>query len=277
MSYNTPEISNEDGKPIGLYEFRYGDTYWRYCTADEDQIVGPDELGGPATWVAKTILDDGVVQGGSDQNDLQINVQSDLPINALFRAQRPSGKVWLTVKKYHLGDAEEDTPIQWAGSVVNSIAVDPATNRLECRSIGGTYDRNGLRLAWGRMCPHPLYGIGCNVDKSLHAYPREIATLTNTNFTCTAHSEPVEGSFSGGFLEWARGDGTFERLGINKQAGNDFQVLGSTAGLEIGTAVTIYPGCPRNTSGCILFDNLANYGGFPHLPGKSPFDGTPVF
>ena len=67
------------------------------------------------------------------------------------------------------------------------------------------------------------------------------------------------------------------RRGIESQNGNNFQVLGSTDGLEVGTAVTLYPGCPRNTTACKLFNNLPNYGGFPHLPGKSPFDGSPVF
>lgn len=277
MTYSSQEISTQDGRPIALYQFYYGNTYWRYCTADEDKTVGKDDDGNPMVWLAHTITDEGVTQGGSDQNDLQITVQANNPVAALFRNSTPSGKVWLTVRRYHLGDPDTEVPLLWSGTVVNATLVDKATIQLMCRSLGGTYDRNGLRLAWDRSCPHPLYGVGCYVDKSLHAYPRTIATVTGTNFTCTAHSPAEEGSFTGGFVEWERDDGSLDRRGIELQSGNDFRVLGTTDGLEIGTEVTIYPGCVRTTTNCKLFGNLKNYGGFPHLPGKSPFDGSPVF
>ncbi|MEN6336202.1 MAG: phage BR0599 family protein [Phycisphaerales bacterium] len=281
MTYNTYEISSFGGRPIALYEFQYGNTYWRYCTADEDQTVGLDENGDPAVWTALAISDDGVKQGGSDQNDLQIQTQINNPVAGLFRNTQPSGKVWLTVRRWHIGDPDDETPLLWKGTVINATEDDPATVRLVCRSLGGTYDRNGLRLAWSRMCPHVLYGIGCNRngsnDKEDHAYAREIATLDGVSFTCVTHAEPTEGTFTGGFVEWSRTDGSLVRRGIESQSGNYFLLLGTTDGLEIGTAVTIYPGCSRSTTNCKAFGNLANFGGFPHLPGKSPFDGTPIF
>lgn len=277
MSYSDFEISNEDGKPVALYEFRYGNSYWRYTTGDVDLPLGLDENGDTAIWKAQTITDDGVTQGGSDQNDLQITVQSDNPVAGLFRNTQPSGKIWLTVRRYHVGDPASERPLLWSGTTVNATLADLATVKLSCRSLGGTYDRNGLRLGWDRSCPHPLYGPGCFVEKDDHAYPRTIATLNGTNFTCTAHSEPEEGSFVGGFMEWTREDGSTDRRAIEHQNGNDFRVMGTTDGLLIGTEVILYPGCARNTTNCKLFSNLPNYGGFPHLPGKSPFDGSPVF
>lgn len=281
MSYNDFEVSNSNGRPIALYTFNYGNTYWRYCTADEDKTVGLDENGDPAIYLAQAIRDEGVTQGGSDQNDLQIVVQANHPIVAIFRNSQPSGKVWLNVRRYHLGDPATETPLLWSGTIVNAVEVDEAQFSLAGRSLGGSYDRNGLRLAWGRMCPHVLYGVGCNNNnenpKEEHAYVREIATVDGIRFTCLVHDEPTEGSFSGGFLEFERPDGSLDRRGIEQQVGNDFLVFGSTDGLTVGLAVTLYPGCSRNTTACKAFDNLPNYGGFPHLPGKSPFDGSPVF
>lgn len=281
MTFTAREISNQDGRPIALYEFKYGNTTWRYCTSDKDEQVGEDDSGNPIIWASHAITDEGVTQGGSDQNDLQIVMQSDLPVPKLFRNSQPSGKIWLTVRRWHIGDPDNETPIQWVGTVVNAVLTDEASVQMACRSLGGTYDRQGLRLAWSRMCPHVLYGVGCNNNgsnpKEAHAYPRVIATLDGTNFTTTEHSEPVEGTFTGGFIEWLRADGSFDRRGIEDQTGNDFRMLGTTDGLEVGSEITIYPGCPRNTAACKRFNNLPNYGGFPHLPGKSPFDGSPVF
>lgn len=281
MAFNDYEISSAGGRPVALYQFQYGNTYWRFCTADENQTVGLDENDDPAVWLARAISDEGVTQGGSDQNDFQITTQADNPVVNLFRNTQPSGKVWLTVRRWHIGDPDSETPILWVGTVINAVEVDRATSQLSCRSLGGTYDRQGLRLPWSRMCPHVLYGVGCNRavsnDKADHAYPHEIATLDGVSFTVAAFAEPAEGTFSGGLVEWVRADGSPVRRGIEAQVGNNFQLLGTTDGLEVGTAVTAYPGCARNTTICKLFDNLPNYGGFPHLPGKSPFDGSPVF
>lgn len=285
MAYGDYEVSNQDAKPIALYEFQYGNTYWRYCTDDEDRTIGGE------TWLAHAISDEGVTQGGSDQNDLQIITQSNNPVAALFRNAQPSGKVWLSVRRWHIGDPDDETPLLWSGTVVNATLVDKATVQMACRSLGGSYDRQGLRLAWGRMCPHVLYSaFGCKVNKALHAYNYQVLTLTGTNFTAglfdtadppapipDSFSEPAEGSFTGGFVEFVRADGSLQRYGIELQTGNDFRVLGSTDGLAVGSDITIYPGCARNTTACKLFNNLPNYGGFPHLPGKSPFDGSPVF
>jgi uncharacterized phage protein (TIGR02218 family) len=233
MGFNTPEISNDDGQPILLYEVQLGETYYRYCTADEDLTLDGK------TWEAK---------------------------------------IWVTVYAYHLGDPDEETPVQWVGTLVNSKPEGYATVRLTCRSLAGSYDRDGLRLAWERTCPHPLYGPGCWLDKDDFAYPHEVATMdTATRFSVVTYADPAEGTFAGGFMEWTRDDGTLERRAISAQNGNDFEVLGTLYGLEVGDSITLYPGCDRTTTTCILFGNLANNGGFPHLPGKSPFDGTPVF
>lgn len=286
MTYNSLEVSNSSGRPVALYLFQYGNTYWRYTTSDADITLGLDENDDPAIWLAQTITDSGVRQGGSDQNDLTITVQGDNPVAELFRNGQPNGKVWLTVRRWHIGDPDDETPLLWSGTVLNAIyEEDLSAATIKGRSLGGTYDRQGLRLAWGRMCPHVLYGIGCNVAasnaKEDHGYPYEIATLDGTSFTVLDYVEPTEnagsGGFTGGFVEWTRGDGSFNRRGIEKQVGNNFQLLGTTAGLEVALEVTLYPGCARNTTACKTFDNLPNYGGFPHLPGKSPFDGTPIF
>jgi hypothetical protein len=49
-------------------------------------------------------------------------------------------------------------------------------------------------------------------------------------------------------------------------------------GIAVGQAVTLYPGCDHTTTTCDgKFSNLNNYGGFPHIPTKNPFGGSPIF
>lgn len=267
--FNTNETSTQDGQPVGLFEFRLGGLYWRYTSADEDQTFGGHD------WTAGAITRTSITQGAGAENDLTITLPADLEIVSLFNGAPPSEIMYLTLSEFHVGDTE--AAIQWIGTVGNIIKVSPAEASATCRNLVASFERGGLRLTWGRQCPHALYGTGCRVDKAAHAYPHTVTGVTGSTFTVDGYADPAEGSFAGGFVEWSLGSGTFERRGIESVAGGVLSILGSTTGMEIGTEVTLYPGCPRTTAGCLAFDNLPNYGGFPHLPGKSPFDGTPIF
>lgn len=55
------------------------------------------------------------------------------------------------------------------------------------------------------------------------------------------------------------------------------QAFGDTSEIHPGMIIAVYPGCQRTMVACETFSNLDNYGGFPSMPGKSPFDGTPFF
>lgn len=276
MTYSDLTISTQDGQEIGLFEFRLGGIYWRYTSADEDKTFGLDEDGNPAVWTAGAITRTAIQQGGAE-NDLEITLPRNLEIVSLFSPRPPSEITRLTVSSYHEGDAE--AAIQWIGTVGNIIGINPAEAKAVCRNIVASFERGGLRLTWGRQCPHPLYGPGCWLDKADFAYPKEVATVTGNSFTVTVPEVPVEGSFAGGFVEWEReaGTGTYERIGIESVSGDNLILFASSYGLEPGMAVTLYPGCPRTTEGCLLFNNLPNYGGVPHLPGETLFGAKRFF
>ncbi len=269
MSFDDTEISTQDGQPVGLFEFTLGGLSWRYTSADDDQyFMGFD-------WIAGAITRTGITQGAGAENDLTITLPADLEIVSMFDGSPPSEIMYLTLREYHEGEIEG--AIQWIGTVGNIIKVNPAEASAVCRNLVASFERGGLRLTWGRQCPHALYDVNCRVNKEDHAYPYTVATVAGDSFTVTGYAAPAEGSFAGGFVEWSIGSGTFERRGIESADGGVFKILGLNTGLEVGLGVVLYPGCPRTTAGCIAFDNLPNYGGFPHLPGKSPFDGTPIF
>lgn len=280
MSFNDQEISTQDGRPVWLYEFRLATRFWRYTSADRDYPFGGTEEE-PIMWLAKAIFHESIIQGGGS-DDLQVPMQRDLEIVPLFRVNSPSQQLWLTIRRRHEGDPDGEAPIAWIGTVGNVKEEDEAGARAFCISIAATFDRNGVWLAWGRNCPFALYGRGCNRSGSntpaMHAYTSTVASTTGTEIVIDDETTPSEGSFTGGFVEWDRGDGVIERRGIEVALSEtEFAILGIVGGLEEGTEITLYPGCARTTTNCKLFDNLPNYGGFPHLPGKSPFDGTPVF
>lgn len=276
MAFTDIEISNNEGKPFRLYTLRWGNTIWRYTNADR---VREWPAGSGNNFQPIAISDGGVRQSGSDQDDFRVTLPQSAAIVDKFRGTPPSETIWLTVRKQHEGDAE--APAIYVGKVANVKRSEGRTTaEIRCIAISAAYKTNGLRIPWGRNCPYILYDFNCRADKELFKVVAEVTAISGVEVTVDALGAWDEAQYIGGFLEWdADGLGTLERRAIEAPGGDrTFALLGRTDGLEVGQTLSLYIGCAHVTSACDgVFDNLANYGGFPHIPGKSPFDGTPVF
>ena len=85
--------------------------------------------------------------------------------------------------------------------------------------------------------------------------------------------EPMQGALPGGWLE-TEADARHMIVSEDTVASNH----GEVARLTILYPVTLVAGCDHSMAVCAgRFDKLDNYGGFPFIPPKNPFDGTPVF
>jgi uncharacterized phage protein (TIGR02218 family) len=273
MSFNSAEISTQDGRPVALYLLEWGETVWRYTSADRD-IEYP--AGSGFNYEARAVSDDGMVQGGSAQNDFTLQGPSNLPIVDLFRGTPPSETIWLTVRRMHFGEA--DAPIYWTGTVNNVKRVDDATIQVLGKPLTASFKRTGLRLCWTRECPHFLYDSACKVDPDDFVTNAVVTDKTGTTVTVSTVGGNANGYFTGGFLSWeVNDDGTIERRMIEGHVGMVLFMFGLTDRLEIGDAIKIYPGCDRTPTTCQdKFMNQPNYGGYDFMPGETPF-GTIIF
>lgn len=271
MTFASRETSLATGQPVRLYEFQRGIFRWRYTDADRAMEYLTQ------TYEPIAISDDGVRQSGeAGSDDLAITVPHDLPVARLFRGAPPASEIGIVVRDTHFG--ETDTLIRYNGSVIGARFPAPGQAVLTCQSLSASMRRSGLRLAWERGCTHSLYDHNCRVVRETFAVPTTIATLTGTTITSAAFDAFSDGYFAGGYVEWSIGSGETDRRGIEAHVGGVLTLLGGTDGLQVAMGVTAYPGCPRTIDICnSRFNNVVNYGGIPHLPGKSPFDGTPVF
>lgn len=278
MAFTDREISNEDGSPIALYEMKWGNTIWRYTSADERINFNIDGEPGEMWWESVAITDSGMVQGGSSTNEMIVSGPSNLPIYDLFRGTPPAGSISLIVRRIHLPEAE--APIYWIGSVANVKGVaGGAQIDIIGKTLGSSLRRTGLRLCWTRGCPHFLFNSSCGLDMDDWDIDSEIVSMTGNTITVQAHGQE-EGYFDGGFFRWtANADGTYDQRGIEEEiAPNVFRLLGGTDRLEVGMNIKLYPGCDLSPGTCNdKFDNMDNHGGWEFMTNKSPFDGTPVF
>ncbi|AEG53118.1 phage BR0599 family protein [Sinorhizobium meliloti] len=271
MSFDVYEGSNYSGLPVALYDFVFGTAQWNY-TSDEELVTL-----GAVTYEPISIKDSGVKQSGDASSDeMIITVPKTAPVAIMMNGQPPSENIWVYIRRYHHGD--DGAPIIWPGYVVSRKQIDSQAVELSCKMITAGFDRNGLRLGWSRQCPHALYDQNCRVNKDLFALTFQVENIVGNTIYSAALDALADGRFSNGFFTWSRFNGAVERRGIEIHVGNHFSILGTSVGIEVGDWVTAYPGCARTRTDCInKFNNLSNFGGFPHMPGKSPFKGDPVF
>lgn len=275
MSFGARERSIAAGRPVRLYEFRRGALRWAYCSADRDITL----LGG--LFKATPISEDGVRLTGETTADvLTITAPGNLEVAQLYRGAPPSAEVALTMRDFNDGDGEapDSTRVVWVGSISGVRWPQPDRAEISCQSLSASMERPGLRLTWERSCPHTIYDRRCGVDRNLFALATDVQTMDGARISNGALAAQPDGYFAGGFVEWSVGSGELDRRGVEAHTGSDLVLLGGTQGLVPGLAFTVYPGCRQTSVYCnATFNNIVNFGGFLHLPGKSPFDGDPIF
>lgn len=272
MSFNLFEIIGFGGRPICLYEFVWGNDTYRYTSADRDITYGGHG------WTAISITDNGFVQGVSDQ-EFVVELPRSNEIVQLFRLTPPSLPIALTCRRFHFDDPDQEAAVYWVGTVANVRAKDSISAEILGNPISATVRRTGLRLCWERSCPHSLYDEACRVDKAAFKTNTTITDLTGTTITVASLGAFGSNRYAGGFVEWiATANGTVDRRAIESVTGSTLSLLGTTDRLVVGQAVSLFLGCDLSPTTCqSIFNNLPNHGGFAMLPGKSPFDGNPVF
>lgn len=281
MAFDTYENSNFDGVPVRLYEIKYGNDVWYYNSSDRDIIVGG------VTYIGASMSDEGFQQSGEATSEtLKITCPVDTEIVRRYRGTPPSKVVFVIVRQIQYDDVgyiaggAASVPVFWQGTLSAVREVDDATAELTAIMLTISFKRGGLRLTWQRSCPHFLFDANCRANKSAFAMA-VTGTITAAEITVSTDlSGKPDGYFSGGLVEWTDPvTGTVETRGIEQQAGQVLNLLGTIDNIE-GTSASfnIFPGCRRTIDYCdSVFNNRVNFGGIPHLPGKSPFDGNPIY
>jgi hypothetical protein len=281
MTFGVFEASTENGRPIEFYTFVLGVAVWRYTTAQTDQTVGAD------VYTAAVIVSPNVQQSGEPSTDaLGIECPSWIAPAQLFMTSPPTAPIQVTISYKHIGD--DQVVIGYTGEITQVNFPMPGKALITCESLGSSLSREGLRLGWQRSCPYALYDpVTCKVDKT--AWKTDFVTLAISGFTIGVELATVraDGYYNGGFIEWIHPIRGIEYVMIDTHSAVPSPVLGepnaffllfaSPGELFEGAPGMAYPGCGFTPESCQGFSNYDNYGGAPDMPGKSPFDGNPVF
>lgn len=270
MTYDAMESGLQTGKPVELYEFQHGPTFYRYTSADEpitldSKLFEPRAISRPAIEATPEIARTGIT----------IAMDDTTPLLDLFRVHPPGDVVLAKIYRMHRGDAESVTI--WSGRIL-SVARNGLKAEVRCESVYTSIKRPELRRLYQRPCPHVLYSGACGISSATYRETKTIIATSGVEITLGEMGAFPDGYFAGGYLELEYETGKFERRGIASHVASVVTLSFPIIGIQNGALVKIYPGCDHTIATCDgKFSNSANYGGFTHIPQKNPFAGTPVY
>lgn len=262
-----------------LYRLTEGDQVWTLTSADAPiQHVG--EWYEPAT-IGRNEAES---KNEMSRSNLEVTLNIEHFLARRFLASAGEQAVGLTV----FSKDDLVTNVVWKGRL-SSVKPDKGRVKLVFESVFTSLRRPGLRARYQRACRHNLYGPGCGLNKENFATTGMVTQLTTTGVVMPAAALKPNGYYTGGMIEGPDGAARFilEHNGSSLTLSRSMDSLidgfnksgyGRGYGMGYGGLVaTIYPGCPRTREVCDeRFSNLPNFGGFPAIPLRNPFDGSSI-
>lgn len=269
--FNTVESSTQDANGVDLYQFRCGLNSWEFCSGEEPQI-----------WRGKTyqpiaISNNGVRQSGdASNNETTIILPISVVVAQMLVEDIPSKPLSVIVRRKHFGSA--DAPIFIIADLYSFTRAEAEMLEMNFLMISASFKRSGARMSWSRQCQHALYDRNCRVKRDDYDAPITVQYVGDGRIGSNDLNAYPKGYFDNGYIEWTNSYGITQRRAIEKNSKTEMTIMGRIDMIEVGMVLTAYPGCARTTKVCQQkFDNLPNYGGINFMPGKSPFQGDPIW
>jgi uncharacterized phage protein (TIGR02218 family) len=188
-----------------------------------------------------------------------------------FLGFAPEEVTSLRIMRGHYGDPAAEFVVYWKGRVAGAKT---SGNEIlvECESIFTSIKRPGLRAKFEYSCRHTLYAKGCNVNRELYKLDGAVLSISGgLDVTVAGAALQPAGFFTGGLLIAPDGSSRF----ITAHSSDIVTMARPMYGLAGGTVVSLYPGCDHLKETCSAkFGNGLNFGGFPFIPTRNPFDGS---
>lgn len=265
MSYTSYENSVELGSPVELYQFIRGVDIWRYTNVDRVITYALYDYTPIAISRSSVKLNEDVFKSG-----ITLSMHRSELLAAELLVYSPDMSTTLTIFRGHYGD--NNYVSYWKGRVVGASATGNTID-MECESVFTSSRRAGLRAHYEYNCRHALYSARCGASAAANRVSLPLGSMTSqTVLEVTGANAYANGWFTGGMIEYAGG----YRF-ILAHTGNTITLSRPLAGLVAGLTIQLYAGCDHSKETCnTKFNNIINFGGFPWVPDKNPYNGNSI-
>jgi uncharacterized phage protein (TIGR02218 family) len=282
VSYVGQDESVEAGRPIELYLFRNNTIItqqFAYTTAPREQVHNN------VTYVPRALTRTDVAvdqaEPGSDR-DVKITLpESDPLVNPRWINTIPPGKDEITIFRRHASDSlnPPETITYWKGFIDSVSFVGGGQATIRAVSEAGLLRRMIPKRTYRGLCGHVLFDGGCKVIRSNFEFDITVTAISTDGQLVTFNSaETISGQaadyFVGGELQKPSGDRRMV-LAYTDLGGNSGRatILLPFFDVKIGDRMKLTAGCDHSITTCRLkFSNEINFGGFPWVPTRNPFD-----
>ncbi len=285
MSFLSFEESIEQGSPIELYKFANLEDQFYYTSTNIPIIFDG------STYIPKAISRTGdKLTATNDARQMVVKLPADDVFVARYISTIPAQPDELTIFRQHYTDSPTPETVTFFKGKVSNCAITGDEAKINCSTDGAILDRNIPVQTTRNLCAFVLYDPRCKVIDTSFVIDVEIVsvstdgitivvdgganTVPNTGLQLSAQLTADAAFFTGGTLE--RG-GLERRMvrGITNLGGNQASItsLFPFATISVGQAFKMFAGCQLDFDICrTRFNNTINYGGFPSIPGKNPFE-----
>jgi uncharacterized phage protein (TIGR02218 family) len=262
VAYQDDEASQQDGRPIELYEFVGTVKTYRY-TNFQRRVQFNSE------WYYPVTLKRSALKVGTSQEKGTITIE--LPVDAEviwdYGFDVPPPDLSVTVYRQH---GEGNEAIQYWYGQVGSILLAGRTAKLK---VPSTFDLQLSliipAIAVQAQCNHATYDERCGAVRTSFDVATTIDTITNSvTIAVVSDGGNPDQWFRGGEIVTASGE---RRLVVDHQ-GNTLLLNFPFLSLSVGDAVTLFAGDDHTFATChAKFDRSIAFSGFNWMPVENPF------
>ena len=269
MTFDAQETSVEDSQVLELYQFVFGAETFRFTSYNED--INWSGLLYTATQISRSETQNSVEDA---INQLTVTMTLDNPVAQKFIANVPGDVGSVLVLRANANDVAEETIVLFEGFVASVKFDGELQAQVLCNPSTNVFQRAGPRFTYQGICNHVLYDAGCKIARSAFDYTGLVSAVSGSTITVNGLAAQGVGWAVGGFVQAPTAAPEDKRM-ILSQAGDVLTLLLPFSITVLGTQVDVLAGCDHSLTTCnTKFSNVINFGGFPYVPRKNPFNTT---
>lgn len=266
MTYEPYEISEEQSQPVELYTIQLGVSVWRYTSADGPFTISSD------VWEPFAISRSPHEQSQEEQDQqIEIKLPGDAPICRRYIATVPGETATVRIERVQALDAALQRIVLLDG-VVQSVSFEEGGEVavLSLVTLRSAYSRTLPRDVYSAVCNHVLYDNRCQLAEATYRVTQQVLSVSGNLITINGLNLESDGYWVPGFVELTGSVRDFRV--ILAHTGNVLTLPLPFSVDPTGELVRVYAGCDHSPQTCqAKFNNLINFGGFPFVPTKNPF------
>lgn len=251
---------------------------WR-ITRRDGVVLGFTDHDRALTFDGTTFLPDTGAVGSalSSSADLAADnaeIEGALSASALSGEDLAAGRYdGAEVEIFRVNWADTDQRLLLKKGVIGEVKREGEAFRAELRGLSHALEQPVGRV-YQRLCDINVGSSECGVDLNQAAYKTSgaVTALRDAqSFTASGFSSFEDGWFAHGLLTWTAGAnaGLTAHVKTQTQSGAISLWLPAGAVIEVGDAFTVTAGCDKRFDTCrAKFSNVANFRGFPFMPGN---------